>query len=160
MKVCTTCRKPKSEKCFYHYSDGRLFGRCKTCSGKKGEEYRLKNKEKIIRRHMVRRLKVKYGITVETYDDLLKYQGGVCAICGGDGKWKMLGVDHNHATGKIRGLLCHSCNVLIGHARESSSILEKAISYLASTKIPTKRMWVGDNDHEPEKSGWQDIPIV
>lgn len=160
MKKCATCKRTKSYDKFYRYADGKLFGDCKKCYRAKGALYRLKNHTRIKRRHMVRRVKLRYGITAEVYDDLLKYQNGVCAICGQPDKRKMLGVDHNHATGKIRGLLCHSCNVFIGHARESSAILEKAITYLSSEKVPTKRVWVGDNDHEPDKSGWQDVPII
>jgi len=160
MKKCATCKRTKSDDKFYRYANGKMLGNCKKCHSIKGAAYRRNNKVLVQRMHMSRRVKLRYGITAEVYDDLLEYQNGVCAICGQPDNRKMLGVDHNHATGKIRGLLCHSCNVLIGHARESSAILEKAIAYLSSTMVPTKRMWVGDNDHEPEKSGWQDIPII
>lgn len=160
MKKCVTCKKDKADGQFYRYANGRLFSDCKKCYSKKGRVYRQENKDAVTRRHMARRLRLRYGIDVEMYDDLLEYQKGVCAICGKPDPRKMLGVDHNHETGKVRGLLCHSCNVLIGHAREDVEILKKAVAYLESKVVPTKRMWVGDNDHEPEKSGWQDIPII
>lgn len=160
MKKCSTCKREKADDKFYRYAGGRLFSDCKRCYSKKGAAYRRNNKDAVSRRHMARRVKLRYGITAEVYDDLLEYQKGVCAICGKPDTRKMLGVDHNHLTGKVRGLLCHSCNVLIGHARENTEILNKAIAYLESTVVPTKMMFVGDNDHEPDKAGWQPVPIV
>jgi hypothetical protein len=65
-----------------------------------------------------------------------KKQGGVCAICEKKetrkykGKIIRLSIDHNHKTGEIRGLLCHGCNVGIGHFSDSIEFLLKAINYL------------------------------
>ena len=50
------------------------------------------------------------GVTVEQYDAMLDAQGGGCAICGNPPKTRRLDVDHDHRTGKVRGLLCHRCN--------------------------------------------------
>lgn len=76
-------------------------------------------------------LKSKYGITPGQYEEMLVSQGGVCAICGSHPiAEQLLSVDHCHTTGKVRGLLCQSCNIGIGHFEDSPSILEKAISYL------------------------------
>jgi len=50
------------------------------------------------------------GVTDEAYEALLEAQGGGCAICGAKPKTRRLHVDHDHATGKVRGLLCHRCN--------------------------------------------------
>ncbi len=78
-----------------------------------------------------------YGITIEDYDNLLESQNGVCAICKNIESHKtngkiidVLSVDHNHDTGKVRGILCHECNSLLGLARDNIEILEKAIKYL------------------------------
>lgn len=80
-------------------------------------------------------LKRNYGMTVEQYDSMLKAQNGVCAICFGVNKnGKRLAVDHDHNTGKVRELLCASCNLVIGHCRESAENLERAISYLRRHK--------------------------
>ena len=76
------------------------------------------------------RLKRNYGLTQEDYKKLLEQQKGVCAICGCKPNGKALAVDHNHTTGKIRGLLCHDCNVGIGFLKEDISILQKSIEYL------------------------------
>ena len=78
------------------------------------------------------RLKDKYGITLEDYDRMLEDQGGSCAVCGtehpgGKGRFH---VDHNHSTGKVRGLLCHSCNVGLGALKDSPEVLLKAATYL------------------------------
>ena len=50
------------------------------------------------------------GITEAQYEALLAAQGGGCAICGNTPKSRRLSVDHDHATGDVRGLLCHRCN--------------------------------------------------
>lgn len=61
--------------------------------------------------------KHRYGITIEQYDAMLAAQNGVCAICLNPprGKMKRLSVDHCHATGRVRGLLCITCNRAIGY---------------------------------------------
>lgn len=78
-------------------------------------------------------LKRFYGISLEQYNAMLVEQGGVCAGCGGpptaNGKFY---VDHNHQTGRVRGLLCHHCNVSIGYAKDDPSVLDKLAAYLRS----------------------------
>jgi hypothetical protein len=76
--------------------------------------------------------KRKYGITKEEYIVRLESQQGVCAICGLTCT-RALAVDHNHLTGKVRGLLCNNCNRGIGHLKDSTLLLEKAIKYLKET---------------------------
>ncbi len=77
-----------------------------------------------------------YGITLDDFQKMLVAQGGVCATCGKPetvkigGKVKWLSVDHNHKTGAVRGLLCHSCNHAIGHVFESPEILRSIAMYL------------------------------
>ena len=56
-------------------------------------------------------------------------QNGACAICGIVSQ-KPLHVDHNHSTGRVRGLLCTRCNSMIGYARDSVTLLQKGIEYL------------------------------
>ena len=77
-------------------------------------------------------LKYRYGITLSDYDALLESQGGVCAICGGaERSGRPLYVDHCHATGKVRGLLCNLCNKGLGHFRDKVSTVLLAASYLS-----------------------------
>jgi Recombination endonuclease VII len=81
-------------------------------------------------------LKRYFGLSWEQYEALLSSQGGKCAVCGNgetliiNGKELRLAVDHCHTTGKVRGLLCSKCNQLLGCAKESIEILERAIEYL------------------------------
>lgn len=72
-----------------------------------------------------------YGITGDQYDLLYSRQGGVCYICRrATGKTKKLAVDHDHATGFVRGLLCGPCNKILGHVRDDAATLDRASSYL------------------------------
>lgn len=82
----------------------------------------------------------RYGITPEQYDALLSTQGGLCAICGdapdanGKGAYARLHIDHDHATGLVRGLLCGRCNQGLGYFRDSPDSLASAIKYLKKAK--------------------------
>jgi hypothetical protein len=88
----------------------------------------------------VRRLKDCYNMTLAEYDRLLFIQMKHCAICDKperqtrNGVLLRLAIDHNHTTNKVRGLLCSSCNRLIGHL-ENAEWLQKAQSYLKSGGI-------------------------
>jgi transcription elongation factor Elf1 len=75
----------------------------------------------------------KYGITADAFKQMHMAQNGKCAICNTTPKTKRgLHVDHNHGTGKVRGLLCHGCNVALGSFKEDLNLLNKAIEYLRS----------------------------
>lgn len=147
MKTCSKCSIKKSKGKFY--KDGRLKdgvkSYCKTCSDKyhkhyvgtpRGKEAQKKYwttpKGKESRRNC--KLKGTYGITIEEYDNIFKDQGEGCAICGiskpGGGKGRFR-VDHDHITGKIRGLLCDKCNIGLGCFNDKTEILTKAIQYLS-----------------------------
>jgi hypothetical protein len=75
-----------------------------------------------------------YGITGEQYDALYAAQGGKCYICQrANGRTKRLAVDHCHSTGVVRGLLCKMCNRdVLGHLRDSTEALQRAIEYLGN----------------------------
>lgn len=79
---------------------------------------------------------MKYGITGDQYDSMFSRQGGLCAICGRPqrierrGRIFPLAIDHDHVSGKVRGLLCHHCNIIIGMAEDNEDILRSAIRYL------------------------------
>ncbi|MGZ4518804.1 MAG: endonuclease domain-containing protein [Mycobacteriaceae bacterium] len=89
-----------------------------------------------------RRLKALYDITIEEYEALLERQGHRCAMCGGTRRYR-LNVDHDHKVEKekgvrasVRGLLCRRCNKLLRDARDNTSLLIAAITYL--TAWPSK----------------------
>jgi hypothetical protein len=146
-KVCKKCKIRKGISEFYKNkttSDGLTYS-CKACLSIEREPYRKiyyqKNKEKLIKiskdwgtshkdRRMNSNLK-RYGITVEQYNQMFVDQDGKCSICNNTNTvGKNLGVDHNHETGKVRGLLCHKCNIGLGHFDDNIGKLLKAINYL------------------------------
>jgi hypothetical protein len=75
-----------------------------------------------------RRLKEKYGISREQFEEMLDDQGGRCLICGR--KEVRFCVDHDHESGVVRGLLCYRCNTGLGGFNDSPVLLQKAINYL------------------------------
>jgi hypothetical protein len=86
-----------------------------------------------------RLLRRKFGITENKYNRLLKKQNMVCAICHQPEKSKMKGtlrrlaVDHNHETGKVRGLLCNNCNRGLGLFMDNPDWLQTAVYYIKNT---------------------------
>ena len=78
----------------------------------------------------------RFGITAERYAEMVEAQGGLCAICGKpecetrNGKVKALAVDHDHESGRIRGLLCVACNTGLGKLGDDPVVLRKAAAYV------------------------------
>jgi hypothetical protein len=155
-KRCSHCGVMKSSDCFTSSQNGRRASWCKTCSAQKAKEYRERRPEETranVRRWQeenqdVIRLRRKenrpiawgkmlervYGITADDYWRMHKEQSGVCVICGRGNNGKRLHVDHDHATGKIRGLLCQKCNMSIGLLDDNPSIVLKMHEYLSAAK--------------------------
>lgn len=73
--------------------------------------------------------KSRYGITHDQYDEMVEAQGGVCALCGKTDK-RRLAVDHDHSTGRVRGLLCTSCNHLLGRLGDGLAGALRLVEYL------------------------------
>lgn len=93
-------------------------------------------RDRVVERSWLNGLK-RYGVDVSWYEEKLREQLGCCAICGCDsgatskfGRAKRLFVDHDHETGKARGLLCGRCNVAIGALDDSSKNADRAAGYL------------------------------
>lgn len=80
-------------------------------------------------------LRKKYGLSMEDWQAMLDSQNGVCAICSLEDKNGNLHVDHCHATGVIRGLLCGPCNKALGLFRDRTDNLDNAITYLRRTPL-------------------------
>ena len=156
-KTCTKCGEIKPVDEFWanpRSPDGRR-ARCKTCLKAVNAAYKLANPE-LIREHSrarvpIRResgenrashLKRKFGLTPDAYAEMSALQGGVCVICRQPetkvcrtGVVQPLSVDHDHATGRVRGLLCCNCNRMLGSAQDSVEVLQAAANYL-STHAP------------------------
>lgn len=75
----------------------------------------------------------KYGINLEQYDDILKAQNGLCAICFRAPGITPLHVDHNHTSGMVRGLLCHQCNWYLGVVDRDPGVLPRLDKYRNGT---------------------------
>lgn len=85
----------------------------------------INNRDKELARHRL----ASYGIDAQTYQAMVDAQNGKCLICG-DKVGINLSVDHNHRTGKIRGLICNPCNISIAKAKDSPIILRAMADYL------------------------------
>lgn len=129
-KQCTSCLEVKPVIDFHwHYRDRNIRRHtCKICRS---------NVEKIRQRtdhYKTKRtdynLKKAYGISSKEYQEKLKNQNYSCAICGEQQKTKALAVDHCHSTGKVRELLCGTCNTGLGQFKDSPELLLKAADYL------------------------------
>lgn len=117
-----------------------LTRRCKQCHSGKSYQSRIKRPNLRSERYESMRkwmLDSKYNLTVEDFERLLKQQRGLCKICGTKPeKWWSneanggLSIDHHHACGKVRGLLCSNCNTAIGLLGENDKNLKRAIKYL------------------------------
>ena len=149
-KECNTCGRHLESGLFYKHKRGRfgVRGSCKECESKKdritynrkdvkAKRMKYQHSEKFSRKAHGYRLKEKYTITLNEYDEMYEKQNGVCAICGKPEKRRnawghilRLAVDHCHDTGKIRGLLCCNCNMGIGNLQHDVQVLAKAIIYL------------------------------
>ena len=105
----------------------------------------LKNKKKKVAYQRKYDIEVRYGITIEKYQKLLKSQKYKCAVClEPDRPDKKLHIDHSHITGITRGLLCGNCNKALGLLLDSTILLGRLIGYLRTwdfyTKLTTKHM--------------------
>jgi hypothetical protein len=152
MKLCTLCKETKDYEQF-HKDSGKKDGhqsRCKDCvrattlnwqknnpekakqhSKKATDKWQKENKEKLHKPskewRKFYRIKEKYGLSKEEFNEMESEQSGICKICEKD---KPLCVDHCHTSGRVRGLLCRDCNLLLGFAFDNTETLKKAADYL------------------------------
>lgn len=76
------------------------------------------------------RLRVKYGLSIQEYEQMVADQDGRCLICRSQPD--RLVVDHDHQTGRVRGLLCSPCNLALGCLRDNADAARAAAQYLDS----------------------------
>lgn len=145
LRTCSTCLIEKNLTQDFYKQPARSQQRsngylrqCKTCILEKNRIAQAKPKNK--QRIWENKLQYRYGITRQDYDDLFIKQKGCCAICNTSNpsakskKHKYFSVDHCHQTGKIRGLLCATCNSAIGLLGDCPSTIAKASLYLSGTQ--------------------------
>lgn len=131
-------------------AEAAIEKRCRACRKIKPiDEFSLRSSLDTLRRpnckecycvqravHAKGTLEKKYGITESEYQQMLSFQGGVCAICKKrethrNVKHRELSIDHCHVTGEVRGLLCAKCNLGIGHFLDDPELVLSAYEYLA-----------------------------
>lgn len=126
---CNECIK-LFQKAYYSRNKQRILAAKHT--------YYKKNKQRIktyTRQYQLNKL---YSVTKEDWNRFFESQNGCCAICGQQesrvnyksGNIQALSVDHDHRTGRVRGLLCHRCNRLLGFMNDDPALLEKMVVYL------------------------------
>ena len=143
-KYCPRCKAYKSREEFGTRFNGFSLSYCLNCTkaynSERQRRYFLRHPElrdKWRRANRRATLKRYHGITIEIYDEIFKKQDGRCAICSGmqiSKTRKNLAIDHCHTDNNIRGLLCDSCNLLLGSAKDNIDILRRAIDYLEKAK--------------------------
>lgn len=135
LHICAKCHEEKPISSFYKNKRRFCQGYCIDCSKEYNHKYiRTKTPEQRRKNNLI----TSHGIAFEDYIAVLKLQNNCCAIChkelnatGNNSTRVDTGyVDHNHATGKLRGILCHYCNFLLGNCKDSIEILRNAITYL------------------------------
>ena len=130
-KTCTKCGNTKDINEFYKrggkISPETKHNHCKDCTRK-----RIKQTHDPLK-YRNQHLKRNYGITLNDYNQMLTEQKHQCVVCGTTepgGKHGKFMVDHCHSTGKVRGLLCKSCNIALGEVGDNTQTLQSMIEYL------------------------------
>ncbi len=145
-QLCEACKKTRRDrrntkarlynKRYYRANRGNpAYVAALTAWSKRPENdpyYRQKQRELPPSKNRARRIKTMYGLTQGDFDAILAAQGKVCAICREPPAHGHLYVDHCHATGRVRGLLCHPCNAGLGYFRDCATRLAQAGGYLAA----------------------------
>ena len=122
MRECKRCNRTLEEKSFVfkgkNKKRGNICNRCRYYS--RNSEYKARRNGK----------KHGYSIDQKEYNNFLLIQNNRCAICKEE---KDLVIDHCHKTGKVRGLLCNTCNVGLGMLKDSPDIIRAASQYLTNS---------------------------
>ena len=157
-KVCVDCKEDKQVSEYYSMGfrksgSRKLRSCCKKCSDKRtsdyikshkkscteysmeyNKKYYRDNRDKVLKYYhdnkdklLEQKYKRKYGVTVEQVDETYKKQNGLCAICK---VRPAINIDHNHLTGRFRGILCGVCNRGLGMFYDDPLVLSSAITYL------------------------------
>lgn len=133
VKTCLSCKSEKALDDFYKFFDkwsNRHYAsaRCKPCH----QEYKKENPVATARNRKNGKLKLRYGLTYEQWEQIRSNEAYSCMICGITESEldRKLDVDHCHASGRARGVLCNACNTMIGRAKDNVAVLRSAAAYL------------------------------
>ena len=139
-KMCTVCKVAKPFEDFYDGYKAKKqrndtnkkypHSRCKECDHARNKAYHKDNTVQVRKRQLISHRRRLYGLTEEEYSNMILSQNNICAICN-KSSHKTLHIDHNHITGKVRGLLCSNCNMAIGLLQDDIESLTRAIEYLS-----------------------------
>lgn len=165
VKKCSTCGRHLPADHFYRntYGSNGLQSCCKECQRGKAKNWRSHNKERVKAtskahyeanktRSRNKTLLRDTGFGIETYNTLYSEQGGRCAICG-KAQAKSLDMDHDHKSGKVRGLLCNNCNRGLGLFKDSPEVLRNAAKYLELAFLPREPPQVEPDPQSAEEVG-------
>lgn len=137
-KYCPDCGEDLLLSEFYN---SRSTGSGKTAYCKEHQTartnvWRKNNRARVLELQKECVIRTQYGLSMKEYNDLLSTQRGLCAICERPERVanRRLAIDHCHTTGRVRGLLCRSCNVSLGNFNDSVELLQKAIEYINVSK--------------------------
>lgn len=104
--------------------------RCEKCRKEKNESTR-RHRHLHDRDNEDRRMRRRFGMSLEEYEEMSSHQDGKCLVCGGvNSDGAKLAIDHCHVSGRIRGLLCRKCNVALGLLGENPDTIQKLKEYL------------------------------
>jgi len=132
-KFCISCEDTKGHNEFHKQKNSKdgLQTCCKPCQSIQNKKWTKENPDRSVELGLI----YKYGITLEQYNAMISDQTNRCKICRGEcPTGRALSVDHCHSTNKVRGLLCSSCNLALGHTKDNIKTLEKMITYLEETR--------------------------
>lgn len=127
-RICPKCRQIGLE-----FGNGSSY--CRACQRDYEKAWRRNNPERQKAQRRRAYVRKAYGISYDQYEAMVELQGGACAVCGVHGDTQQHGVlliDHDHDTGRVRGLLCVDCNFAIGRTGRNVTRLAKAIAYISS----------------------------
>ena len=125
-KVCAMCNLDKPIDQFYKRYQASWYSNCKECEKERRKQY----KATTARSAQKNKLRG-YNMTFEDYERLYDSQEGLCMICQQPNNRDMLlAVDHDHATGKVRGLLCNNCNLALGLVHDDPHLLRRMAEYI------------------------------
>jgi hypothetical protein len=135
MKICNTCKEEKDETAFY-FSGNYIYHHCKKCNSEKSKQWYQINKDIKKESSLKWHYKSKYGLTFEQRQALFDKQEGKCAVCNcdvhldGTKNATQAVIDHCHTSGKVRGVLCNTCNQGLGFFKDDVTVIQNAIKYL------------------------------